>query len=53
MLEESEPVVLTIWSRLAMSGSRSETKFSLRELAQPRLASMVLISPLWASRRNG
>ena len=53
ILEESEPVVLTISSSLAISGRRSLTKFALREFAQPRLASMVLISPLCASRRNG
>ena len=52
-LEESEPEVLTRGTTLWRSGSRGESSLGVRARDQARLPSMVLISPLWASIRNG
>ncbi len=49
---ESEPLVETTGSSSRKS-TAGERHLAARALAQRRLPSMVLISPLWASSRNG
>ena len=53
MLEESEPVRFTRGAISLILGSNSLSKPGVRASAQLRFPSIVLISPLWASRRNG
>ena len=52
-LDESEPVRLTSGAMASMSGNSGERNLPVRAAAQLRLPVMVLISPLWASRRKG
>ncbi|MNZ95102.1 hypothetical protein D3C78_1142340 [compost metagenome] len=53
MLEESEPTRLTSGPSSSRSGIRSLANLVRRAWAQLRLPVMVLISPLWARKRNG
>ena len=52
-LEESEPSVLTNGTSDCKSGRSGEASLGVRALDQLRLPSIVLISPLCASIRNG
>ncbi|MNY16219.1 hypothetical protein D3C86_1494730 [compost metagenome] len=53
MLEESEPTRLTSGPSSSRSKIWSLANFNRRAWAQLRLPVMVLISPLWARKRNG
>ena len=52
-LEESEPSVLTSGANVWRSGSKGDSNLEVRARDQLRLPSIVLISPLCASMRNG
>ena len=51
--DESEPVVLTIGCSSSRFGINGVANLEARARAQLRLPSTVLISPLWARKRNG
>ncbi len=53
ILEESDPARLTRGLMASISGSSEVSNLLVRASAQLRLPSMVLISPLCASSRNG
>ncbi len=53
MLEESDPVRLTSGWIDSRSGKSGALNLEARAIAQLRLPSTVLISPLWARNRNG
>ena len=53
ILEESEPVVLTMGCSSSTLGSKGVANLVLRARDHARLPSMVLISPLCAKKRKG